>query len=95
MTSFHDDEAFFHRLQQFIHEAVQKALTSHSHPKPLGYAPDQLLTEDQVAALLGCSKRTLQSWRKAMRKGPRATMVGALARYRYSDVVTFIDKSGQ
>lgn len=95
MPCIHDDEEFLHRLKQFIYEAVQNALTSDSQPKPPVYAQDQLLTEKQVSKLMSCSVRTLQAWRKRTGKGPRPTMVGTLARYRFSDVLTYIDKGGQ
>lgn len=95
MPCIHDDEAFLHRLKQFINEAVRNALTGDSQSKPPVYAHDQLLTEKQVSKLMCCSVRTLQAWRKRTGKGPRPTMVGTLARYRYSDVVTFIDGAAQ
>lgn len=95
MPCIHDDDAFLQRLRQLVIEAVQMAGSSNSCPSRQPYDLNQLLTEEQVAALLNCSERSLQSWRKQKGKGPRPTMIGTLARYRYSDVVNFIDESGQ
>lgn len=49
-----------------------------------------LLTEQQVADLLGVTRRALQAWRYRGR-GPRFLRVGArLVRYRRADVEAFL-----
>jgi predicted DNA-binding transcriptional regulator AlpA len=49
-------------------------------PRPIPTDPDALLTEDEAAALLGVSARTLQSWR-TLEKGPPPTKLGRAVRY--------------
>jgi len=93
MPSMHDDDAFLERVRQIVSEAVQAVVSSNSQPSRHPYESNQLLTENQVAGLLNCSERSLQAWRKQKGKGPRPTMVGTLARYRYSDVVRFIHEA--
>jgi|CXWL01.1.fsa_nt_gi Spy/CpxP family protein refolding chaperone len=95
MPCIHDDDAFLQRIRQIVNEAVQAAGSSNSQSLQQRYEPNQLLTGEQAAELLNCSERSLQTWRKQKGKGPRPTMIGTLARYRYSDVVNFIDESGQ
>jgi hypothetical protein len=95
MPCIHDDDAFIQQLRQIVIEAVQAAGSSNSQSLQQRYEPNQLLTGEQAAELLNCSERSLQAWRKQKGKGPRPTMIGTLARYRYSDVVNFIDESGQ
>lgn len=95
MPCIHDDDAFLQRLRQIVIEAVQAAGSSNSQPLQQPYEPNQLLTGEQAASLLNCSERSLQTWRNQKGRGPRTTMIATLARYRYSDVVKFIDESGQ
>lgn len=47
---------------------------------------DKLLTEVQVAKLLGMSPRTLQKWRYQGGHTPRFHKVGRAVRYRLGDV---------
>jgi hypothetical protein len=95
MPCNHDDDAFLQRLRQIVSEAVQAAVSTNSQPSRQPYESNQLLTGNQVAELLNCSERSLQAWRKQKGKGPRPTMIGTLARYRYSDVVKFIQEAWQ
>lgn len=95
MPCIHDDESFFRRLKQIILDVVSEVVAAHFQSRPPIYAQDQLLTEKQVSQLIGCSVRTLQSWRKQPGKGPCPTMIGSLARYRYSNVIKFIEQAGQ
>lgn len=53
-------------------------------------AGDRLLSETEAALHLGCSIRTLQSWR-LRGGGPRYSKVGRLVRYRGADLATFVD----
>jgi Helix-turn-helix domain len=50
---------------------------------------DQLLTVQEVAALLRCSVSSLNKWRLTG-IGPRFVYVGSRVRYRGADVATFI-----
>ncbi|MDQ0648542.1 hypothetical protein QFZ53_002738 [Microbacterium natoriense] len=52
----------------------------------------QLLTTDDVAAILQVSKRTLESWR-TRDEGPRFLYAGKHVWYRPVDVETWIEES--
>ncbi len=49
----------------------------------------ELLDEAKLAARLGVSRATLQSWRYAG-KGPRYIKIGRLIRYRAADVDAYL-----
>lgn len=49
-----------------------------------------LLSQSEVAEMLGVSIRTLECWRWR-KKGPKYIKVGRLARYKYEDVLAYID----
>ena len=51
-----------------------------------------LIDEVQLAARLGVSRSTLQSWRYG-RRGPRYIKIGRLIRYRSADVDAFLTAS--
>jgi predicted DNA-binding transcriptional regulator AlpA len=51
--------------------------------------PSDLIDEIVLAARLGVSRSTLQSWRYTSR-GPRYIKVGRLVRYRNADVEAFL-----
>ena len=51
-----------------------------------------LLTEQQVAERLNCTKSALRRWRREGR-GPRFVKIGRLVRYRQADVEDFIERS--
>jgi predicted DNA-binding transcriptional regulator AlpA len=51
--------------------------------------PSDLIDEIVLAARLGVSRSTLQSWRYSSR-GPRYIKVGRLIRYRNADVEAFL-----
>lgn len=53
-------------------------------------ADHRLLSETEAALHLGCSIRTLQSWR-LRGGGPRYSKVGRLVRYRTADIDAFVD----
>ena len=50
---------------------------------------DALLSEKQVAALLGVTTRFLQA-RRLRRLPPRFCKIGRLVKYRHSDIVAFV-----
>jgi predicted DNA-binding transcriptional regulator AlpA len=56
---------------------------------PVTPVPDKLLTEKDVAPILGVSVYTLQRWR-VRRVGPRYVKLGRAIRYRMSDLLDFI-----
>ncbi len=49
----------------------------------------ELIDEAKLAARLGVSRSTLQSWRYAA-KGPRFIKIGKLIRYRQADVDAYL-----
>lgn len=53
---------------------------------------DNILTENQAAAVLKVSPRTLQAWR-CTGKGPRFLRLGRTIRYRMSDLIEFTQSS--
>ncbi|PPG39430.1 AlpA family transcriptional regulator [Pseudoclavibacter sp. RFBA6] len=58
-------------------------------------ADDELLTTEQAAALLNMQTSTLRNWKYFDGKddghrGPKATKVGRLVRYRLSDIEEWI-----
>ena len=52
----------------------------------------QLLTENETAGRLNCTKSALRRWRRE-RRGPKFVKLGRLIRYRDSDLETFVDQS--
>jgi predicted DNA-binding transcriptional regulator AlpA len=50
---------------------------------------DELLDETKLAARLGVTRSTLQSWRYAG-KGPRYIKIGKFVRYRSTDVDAYL-----
>lgn len=58
---------------------------------PLGFAPSDLLTPDQVAATLGLSHRTLAAWRSSRRSELAWVKVGGRIRYRRQDVAAWLE----
>lgn len=55
------------------------------------YEPNQLLSPKEVSQLLGVSPQTLAIWRCSKRYPLRYVKVGRYVRYRYRDVVSFLD----
>ena len=53
---------------------------------------DRLMNQDEVAAILSISTRTLEFYRSKGCGGPVYTKVGKLARYRESDVQAYISQ---
>lgn len=50
---------------------------------------DELIDEAKLAAKLGVTRSTLQSWRYAA-KGPRYIKIGKFIRYRVADVEAYL-----
>lgn len=80
------------RVLQYLDAIV--ALSIVRAPAPPPQSPDlaDLVDEGAVAARLGVSRSTLQSWRYA-RRGPRYIKIGRLVRYRNADVDAFLTAS--
>lgn len=55
------------------------------------YQSDQLLTPSQTSEILGVSSQTLAIWRCNKRYSLNYVKVGRYVRYRYSDILNFID----
>jgi len=54
---------------------------------------DRMLTEKQVAALLGVSQHCLRAWRwRAKNRGPRYVKMESSIRYRESDVKAYLER---
>jgi hypothetical protein len=53
---------------------------------------DNLLTRKEAARFLGCKEITLATWKSANRYHLPVVKVGRLAKYRYSDLLKFIDR---
>lgn len=56
------------------------------------FNPKDIVGEVELAARLGVSRSTLQSWRYSGR-GPRYIKLGRLVRYRNADVEAFLNAS--
>lgn len=61
-------------------------------PAPTTLSP--LLDGRQAAALLGCTRNALEQWRQRS-VGPAYVRVGALIRYRETDLVDWIERQTQ
>lgn len=57
--------------------------------------PEELLTPDQVAGMLGVTTHTLAVWRCEGRYNLPYHKVGRLVRYRMNDVESFLDARRQ
>ena len=56
----------------------------------LHYAVEPLLTEKDVAKIIGLSLATVRRWRMT-KKGPRFLRIGASVRYHADDVKAFLE----
>lgn len=56
------------------------------------YHPGRLLTRDEAAELLNLKPNTLAVWKTTHRHHIPVVKVGRLARYRYEDLLAFIEK---
>jgi predicted DNA-binding transcriptional regulator AlpA len=54
--------------------------------------PEKLLDQIEVAEILSVSPKTLEYWRWKKCGGPRYVKLGKLARYRVSDVDSYIEQ---
>lgn len=53
---------------------------------------ENLLTRKEAAAFLRCKEITLATWKSTNRYNLPVVKVGRLAKYRYSDLLKFIDR---
>lgn len=53
---------------------------------------NNLLTRKEAADFLGCKEITLATWKSVNRYSLPVVKVGRLAKYRYSDLIKFIDR---
>lgn len=58
----------------------------------LSQDPAALMSEREVAALLGVSLRTLRRWRAELSYGPPTIRIGRFVKYRREDVLTWIEE---
>jgi len=56
------------------------------------FTPNQLLTRKQAAEVLGTTEPTLAAWHCTKRYKIPCVKVGRLAKYRYSDLLDFIER---
>lgn len=52
---------------------------------------DKLLTTAMAADIIGISPGTLNNWR-IKNEGPEPTYVGRLVKYRYRDIIRYLDQ---
>ena len=53
---------------------------------------ENLLTRKEAADFLGCKEITLATWKSTNRYNLPVVKVGRLVKYRYSDLLKFIDR---
>ena len=58
----------------------------------LELSPNRLLSRKEAAQLLGVSEMTLAIWKSTKRYDLPCVKMGALAKYRYGDLMAFIEK---
>ena len=56
------------------------------------FNPNRLLTRKEAADFLGVKEITLAIWKSTQRHGLPVVKVGRLAKYRYSDLLAFVDR---
>lgn len=56
------------------------------------YNENSLLTRKEAAEFLGCKEMTLALWKSTNRYKLPVVKVGGLAKYRYSDLLEFINR---
>lgn len=56
------------------------------------YNENSLLTRKEAAAFLGCKEMTLALWKSTNRYKLPVVKVGGLAKYRYGDLLEFINR---
>lgn len=56
------------------------------------FTKDSLLTRKQAAEFLGCKEITLASWKSTNRYNLPVVKVGRLAKYKYGELLRFIDR---
>lgn len=71
--------------------AKKDLATSRVQGRPLPDARDDIVSVEEVARRLDIPKTTLYGWRYK-NKGPRGHRVGKHLRYRWSDVLEWLDR---
>ena len=56
------------------------------------YNPNRLLTRKEAANFLGVKEITLAIWKSSKRYDIPVVKVGRLAKYRYSDLLEFVER---
>ncbi|WP_299637041.1 helix-turn-helix domain-containing protein [uncultured Ruegeria sp.] len=82
------------KAPNFLVEAIirlQTEIDAELAVTPEAPSPDQMLDTAQLGALLQFSPRTIEGWR-ANGRGPKVTKIGDAVRYRYADVIAWIQK---
>ncbi len=74
------------QIVQLIEDCIRAALENNSHQDS-----DELVPDATAAKILGISKGTLPVWRHKG-KGPRYVKIGSSVRYRYGDLLAYIDQ---
>jgi Helix-turn-helix domain len=76
---------------QRVAASAPRPVASEGGPSARG-PPSELLTTEEVAAILRCSESSLNKWRVAG-NGPRFVYVGSRVRYTRGDLAEFIASS--
>ena len=71
---------------------MTKTLKAQAATPPQPTTLNELLDEDQTAALFGIEKRTLRLWRNK-RSLPHLRITGKIIRYRLSDIAAWLDRT--
>lgn len=56
------------------------------------YNENSLLSRKEAASFLGCAEITLAQWKSTNRYSLPVVKVGGLAKYRYGDLVEFVER---
>ena len=68
--------------------------TSHSLPRELPHADDELMTIKEVATLVRVPEATLRYWRH-LGTGPRGFRIGRSVRYWQNDVMHWLEEQSR
>lgn len=81
--------AFFWILQN---GRVLQTLTRGGEKRMNEYNPNRLLNRKEAADFLGVKEITLAIWKSNKRHGLPVVKVGRLAKYRYGDLLAFVER---
>lgn len=82
-------ETFEGIVRRIVREELERALGARELTEPAALASGDLMSPDDVSALLGVSRGHLANWR-SNGLGPRYVKVGRLVRYRRPDIDDWI-----